>query len=461
MTKNKLKVSYIIIFLTSILTFFLLWLASSDKIKLLYVKNVLKKDIETSYLNSSSLLFWEPDLDLKRFWDAYSIVKKNYYSLDWIKEDDIVDGAIKWMVEALWDKHTEFMNADETKSFNEVLAWDFEWIWAIVEKTDIWVKIDRIIKWSPAKNYWLLKDDIITEANGVDLIDLPLFDAVSHIKWPAWTKVLLKILRVWEKDILEIEVTRNKIKIPSVETEIYDNGQVWYIALNMYWDNSSEEFKAALKEMLDTKWLIIDLRDNWGWYLQSAVEILSEFIENWKVLVSTRYRNSLMDINYRSVNFWEIYEWKIVVLINWNSASASEITAWALKDHSKAVVVWTKSYGKWSVQQPYDLEGGELLKLTIAKWFTPNGKNIDEEGIDPDIEVEFKKEDYDLDTCKEVWRCEESLTQQDFEFYDRQLEAAKEVLNYFISFASVDKAIETYNKKYKDEAVNSGSWVTN
>lgn len=456
MTKNKIKFSHVLIFLTSVLTFFLLWLASSDQIKVFYVKNILKKDIETSYLTSNIDVFWEKDLDLKRFWDVYSLVKKNYYSLDGVKEQDLVDGAIKWMVDALWDKHTEFMNNEETKRFNEVLAWDFEWIWAVVEKTDIWVKIDRIIKWSPAKKYWLLKDDIITEANWTELIDLPLYDAVSHIKWPAWSSVNLKVLRAWEKDILEFDVIRDKIKIPSVESKTFDDWKVWYIALNMFWDNSSEEFKTALNELKNTDGLIIDLRDNGGWYLQSAVEILSEFIENWKVLVSTRYRNSLMNINYKSVNFWEIYEGKIVVLINWNSASASEITAWALKDHDKAIIVWTKSYWKWSVQQPYDLEWGELLKLTIAKWFTPNGKNIDEEWIEPDVEIEFKKQDYDFEECKKAWKCSQDMKKEDFELYDRQLEAAKELLNNFISFASIDKAIELYKDKHKEEFVSGG-----
>ena len=117
-------------------------------------------------------------------------------------------------------------------------------------------------------------------------------DAVWYIKWPAWTKVNLKILRTWESWFLNIEVTRWKIKIPSVETEVFDDINVWYIALNMFWDNSSEEFKQALNSMFDKKGLIIDLRDNWGWYLQSAVEILSNFIDNWEKIVTTKYKNS-------------------------------------------------------------------------------------------------------------------------------------------------------------------------
>lgn len=443
--KNSLKLWQALIFLTSVLTFFLLWLSSSDQIKTWYVKNILKTNITNdSWVYSSN--FWYTDLDLSRFLDAYSVLKKNYYSVEWIKTDKIIDGAIKGMVDSLWDRHSEFLNQEETKWFNEMLSGDFEWIWAFVEQTEIWVLVSRIIKWSPAKEFGVLKDDIIIEANGVDLVGLPLFEAVSHIKWPAWTTVKLKIIRPWEKEILEKEVVRWKIKVPSVESEIYDNN-TWYIALNMYGDSSSEEFKQALNSMKDTDWIIIDLRDNGGWYLQSAVEILSEFIENGEVLVSTKYRNNLFNLDYKSLNFNWIYEWKVVVLINENSASASEITAWALKDHKKAIIVWVKSYGKWSVQEPFDMEGWSLLKLTIAKWFTPNGKNIDHEWIDPDIEVQFKKEDYDFYECKSVWVCDESLEEKDFKFYDRQLEVAKETLVNFIKTWDIKETIGFFNQE--------------
>lgn len=459
MIENKNpKISNIIIFLTSLLTFFLLWVFYSGYIKDLYVKNVLKTDIrDTSYDNNLNLFNWQ-DLDLTRFWEVYDLIKKDYYSLEWIKKQDLVDWAIAWMVDAIWDKHSEFFNTKETKMFNEALNWDFEWIGAVVEKTAIWIKVDRLIKGSPAIKSWLLKDDIIIESNGENLVDLDLYDAVDKIKWPAWTKALLKVLRVWENDILEIEVTREKIQIPSVESRIFEEENIWYISLNMFWNNSSEEFKQALNELKNTDGLIIDLRDNWGWYLQSAVEILSEFIENWKTIVSTRYKNSFMNIDYESVHFWDIYDGKLVVLINGNSASASEITAWALRDYDKAIIVWEKSYGKWSVQEPFELEDWSMVKLTIAKWFTPNWVNIDEQWITPDIEVKFQKQDYDLEACKEAWVCENNMKQDDFKFYDRQLERAKEVIKDFINYFDLDKAVEVYNEKYKIETL---SWAVN
>jgi len=425
--KNKNKVSFSI-FLTSVLTFFALWVFLAEPITNLYVKNIKKSDI--NIFNSE-----KKDLDLTKFFEVYNLLKQNYYSLEWIKKTDLVDWAISGMVDAIWDKHSEFMNSKISKSFNEALSWDFEWIWAVVETTPIWVKIDRILKWSPAKKYWLLKNDIITEANWLKLEWLNIGEAVEIIKWPAKTEVILKILRVWEKEILEKKVIRAKIKIPTVEIKYFDESKnIGYIALNMYWENSSDEFKKALEKMKEKSWIIIDLRDNSGWYLTSAVEILSNFIENWKELVAVKWKSISDNTSYKSAGLWDKYLWKIIVLINWNSASASEITAWALKDYKKAILVWTKSYWKWSVQEPYGFDDWSQVKFTVAKWFTPNWINIDKDWIEPDIKIEFEKEDY---TPKQ-WE------EENFEFYDRQLEEAKKILKEFIELWNIEKVLTKF-----------------
>ena len=442
--KNKFKISFSI-FLTSVLTFFALGVFLAEPIQKVYVKKIMKTDLNLFEIKKQ-------DLDLKKFWEVYSLLKDKYYSLDWVKKQDLVDWAIKWLVDAIWDKHSEFMNTKEAKSFNEALSWDFEWIWAVVETTPIWVKIDRILKGSPAKKYGLLKNDIITEANWNKLEWLNIWEAVEKIKWPAWTKVKLKILRVWEKEILEKEVIRAKIKIPTVETKDFKNNKdIWYIALNMYGQTSSEEFKKALNQMKNKKWIIIDLRDNGGWYLTAAVEILSNFVENWKKLVVVKWKNILENQAYNSAWIGDKYLGKIVILINWNTASASEITAWALHDYKKAILVWEKSYGKWSVQEPFGFSDWSQIKFTIAKWFTPNDINIDKDWIKPDIEVKFKKQDYDLEECKKVWKCDKNMKQEDFKFYDRQLEKAKEVLNNFIKVWDFEKTINKFKEDKKEE----------
>jgi len=433
--KNKNNFArFFIIFLTS----FLLWIIFSFNVGQKINSELLKNTNQGNIMN----ILGESELDLTKFWEVYNLIKFHNYDSEWIKKDELIDSAIKWLVDWLWDKHSQFMTTKETKKFNDVLSWDFEWIWAVVEKNPMWVTIERIIKGSPAKKYWLKAKDIIIKANNTILEWMDLFDAVDKIKWPAGTKVILDIIRWWEANILTIEVIRDKIKIPSIDSKILEGTDIVYIAINMFWEDTSREFKKALDKNMDAEWLIIDLRDNWGGYLQSAVSILSNLVEDDKILVVTKYKDLFSNISYPSINDWNIYEWKIVVLINENSASASEITAWALKDYKKAILVWKKSYGKWSVQKPFDLSDGSMLKLTIAKWFTPNGVNIDHEGIIPDIEVSFEKEDY----TPEEWKEEE------FEPYDRQLEVAKEVLKIFIENDAYKLSIEKYleeNKKYK------------
>nr|MDD3720188.1 S41 family peptidase [Candidatus Gracilibacteria bacterium] len=413
---------FLIIFLTS----FLLGIVFND-----YLTN---KKPTALYEKLNLQTNAKEDLDLSLLWEAYDKVKNEYYSIDGIKKEDLVSGIVRGMVDALGDKHSEYMSPEEKKSFEDTLAGDFEGIGAVVEKVDLGVQVSMIIKGSPAKEAGLLNGDLITKADGVDLKDKNLYDAVKLIKGPAGTKVKLTILRAGEISSFEKEVTRQKITIPSVQSKIFDKENIGYIALNMFGDNTSSEFRDELKEVNDknVKGLIIDLRDNGGGYLQSAVEILSEFIPKGKVLVKTKYKGSLIDNIYYSLNTGETFDKKIVILVNGNTASASEITSGALREYNKAIIVGEKTYGKGSVQEPFELSNGGLLKLTIAKWFTPEGRNIDKDGIDPDIEVLFTKDDYEKN-------------------YDRQLEEAKKVLDSFIKYdalkLSVDKYKESINEK--------------
>jgi carboxyl-terminal processing protease len=372
----------------------------------------------------------EEKMNMQDFWEAYSIIEKDYFSEENVKKEDLVSGAISWMVDALWDRHSEFMNPEITEKFNEALEWDFEGIWAVVEKVPLWVKIERILKWSPAKKYDVRAWDIVIKANSTELEELDIYDSVEAIKWPAGSQVDLTIIRPGEDEILVISVIRQKIHIPSIDQEYFEDENIAYIAINMFWEQTAIEFTKALDEVTNS-WvdgLIIDVRDNGGGYLQSAVQILSEFMPEKNVLVKTRYKDSFFDQSYFSVNDGEVYDKKIVILINENSASASEITAWALREYDKAILIGQKTYGKWSVQQPFDMPDGSLLKLTVAKWFTPEGINIDDEWIMPDIEVEYIDEDYE-------------------NLYDRQLEEAKKLLKMFIEKETIGLAIEEYQKQ--------------
>ena len=410
--------------------------SSKFPIALLFLTSFLLGVFLTLYLTKSDdNILWKTswnELNFSSIEDTYNILKENYYDAETIEKKDLIQWMKKGLVEAMWDRHSEFMTPDEKEKFEEVLSGDFEWIWAVVEKNPIGVEIERILKWSPAKAYWVRAWDIVLEANKHKLDELDLYDAVEKIKWPAGTKVLLKILRAGEQDFLEIEVVREKIKIPSIEEEYFKDENLSYIAVNLFWEETSTEFKKALRNIpKDSKGLIIDLRDNGGGYLQSSVEMLSEFLEKNTPLVETKYKQSEYNTTYYSNNNGNLFDKKIVVLINENSASASEITAGTLRKYNKAIIVGKKSYGKWSVQQPFDLSDGSLLKLTIAKWFIPGWKNIDKEGIEPDIEIDFLDEDYENE-------------------YDRQKEEAKKIVQKFIELDALQLAVD----KYLEQAEN-------
>jgi carboxyl-terminal processing protease len=359
--------------------------------------------------------------------------------------------ATKWLVESLWDKFSEFMPPEENKQFSQALSWDFEWIWAVVDKNEIWVIVDRLIKGSPALKNDIRKWDIIMKANDIDLSKLSLYDAVAKIKWQAGTKVNLVIFRAWEKELLKKEVTREKITIPSVDSKVIEKTNLWYIAINIFWENTASEFNMALEDLKSKKvsWIILDLRDNWGWFLQSAVDILSNFTAKWKLLVTTKYKNSVMNNYYYSDNMWDPYKIPLVVLVNENTASASEITAWALRDYNLAIITGKKSYGKWSVQEPFDLWDGSMLKLTIAKWYTPKDYNIDKQWIKPDIEIDFKKEDLSPKLGNE----------KDFVPYDRQLEESKKILEKFIKIWNIAATVDQYKKENNISNSWSLTWI--
>lgn len=446
--QNKNSNRFLLFFLIFLTSFSLGFYLSENKE--IFVNDPIenpKKNIVDTFLQDKIL---KKDLDLELFWQVYNIVSQNYYSSDEINKTDLQYGVIDGFVKSLWDKFSEFMTPEVTKEFENTLNGDFEGIGAVINKHELWIVVDRVLKGSPALQNGILKGDIVVEANGVDLKELSSTEAVNHIKWPAGTKVTLKIIRSWESDFLIKEIQRDKIKIPSVDTLDMKDEEIGYITLNMFWENTSREFLEMLQSFNNdtVKGIIIDLRDNGGGYLNSAVEILSYFIENGKPLVTTKYKDSILNNSYYSENSGTIFDKKIVVLINENSASASEITAWALKDYNKAILVGEKSYGKGSVQQPFNLSDGSMVKLTIAKWYTPKDYSIDHNGIEPDIKVSFRKEDYTPEPGKE----------EDFVPYDRQLETAKEVLKKFIKLGNIGLVVEEY-KKENPELSQTGSQV--
>lgn len=367
-----------------------------------------------SWLNNIKL--WNSpvnDTKYNKFEILYNQLEEWYFDEEKIDYNDMMENSFKWFVEAINDPYTVYFTVDESDEFHEELEWStgFEWIWAVVTKRDGWVLIEEVYKWSPAMKSWLLPLDIIIEVDSEKTWPMTLTEAVSKIRGPKWTDVILTIFRKKEQEILEITVTRDKITIPSVSHKTYQlTGwiDIWYIELANFGEDTEMLFRKTIDELkkYPLKWIVLDLRWNGWWYLETAVKIASHFIPKWKVVVDAKYRIYPEEI-HESKWYWDLEWFPIVVLIDWLSASASEILAEALRNSVWAKVVWTTSFGKWTIQSMYELEDWTMLKYTIWKWFTSEDINIDEIWVEPDVEIEFDRDSYlsgNLDNQLEMWK---------------------------------------------------------
>lgn len=370
-----------------------------------------------------------------RIENAYEVLEKNYYHFSEARVSDIQDGIIRGFVDSLNDKHSEFLTTEETKEFNTQLGWDLEWIGAVVDAYDNGVVIERVLDDSPAKEAGLTPWDVILSANGQLLRNMKTSEAVKFIRGPANSPVEIVYLKRWVGEENMITIIRRKVAIPSVRHEIFtgvtQTGNIGYIDLSLFWEKSSEEFEKALMSIQESnpRGLILDLRQNgWG-FLDVAVDILSHFFPKDKALVMTKENDPRNNSTLFSHGSPVSLTVPVVVLIDWQSASASEIVAGAFQDYKRGIIVGKTSYGKGSVQQPFPLQDWSELKITVARWFTPYDRGIDGQGIAPDISVGLTFEDY------EKW-------------YDRQLEEAKKVLNTWIQNGSRDETIQTFSHSW-------------
>lgn len=378
---------------------------------LLVVKELIKKQED----NTVSDWTWATEQELSQaaiFDDVYNTLTQSHYNKDTLSETEMMYKAIEWLTQATGDKFTTYFPPVEKKRFSDTLAWRYEWIWAYVEMITPWVlKIISPISGSPSELAWLKAGDIVEKIDKFTLTEKTTLDeAVSKMKWKAWTKVSLTIKRWTETLIFNIE--RAKITLKDVEWKALSN-TTYYMNMRMFWDNVVSDFKTSLedlKKQSNTQKLIIDLRNNPGWYLDAVSEILSYFVPAWKnvaVVKTPTYTENYISKWYTTYDFSKL---KIVILINEWSASASEIMAWTLKDYFPEItLVWEKSYGKWSVQTIKTYYDWSSLKYTIAHWFTWKTEIwINWTWINPDKEVKLDEEkkkqwiDNQLETAKDL-----------------------------------------------------------
>lgn len=332
-------------------------------------------------INSDLLNQVKSNLDSKFvFWKATSTLPT---------EKELEYGMIKGYVDSYKDPYTVFMPPQEAKNFAENVQGSFGGVGMNVGMKDGNIVVIAPLKDSPAMKAGIKAGDVIVKVDGRNMLGESSELAVSLIRGQIDTKVTITVLHPNEKETKDITITRKEIKIPTIDTE-KKNG-VFVIKLYNFSAESGELFNKALNDFVASglKHLVIDLRGNPGGYLESAVNIASFFLDSGKMVVEEKQGKGEITVEHRSKGFAGVpYGTKIVVLVDGGSASASEILAGALKDHKVAKVVGVKSFGKGSVQELVSLSDGSSLKVTIAKWFTPNGVNISESGITPDIKVE-------------------------------------------------------------------------
>lgn len=344
------------------------------------------------------------DVDMDLFWTVWSELKDKYIYIDDLENEGMVYGAIKGMVEALDDPYTVFMTPQEYKEFTASLDGTLQGIGAELTVKDKNLVIVSPLRKSPAEKAGLLTGDIIYKIDNQETNKMTLIDAVMKIRGEKGTTVTLTIIREGIEEPFDVSIVRDSIDIESVTTEKLDNNIV-YLSVNQFNDKTNEEFGKAISELIldEPKGFIIDLRFNGGGYLEIAIDLLSYLLPKDTKAVTITERNKEQEPMYTDGSP-KLLNIPVIVIVNESSASASEIVAGSLQDHKRAVILGVKTFGKGSVQEVENFSDGSSIRMTIAKWSTPNGRDIDHIGLIPDIIVEITDEDIknEYDSQKEA-----------------------------------------------------------
>ncbi len=326
--------------------------------------------------------------ELKVFTEAFSVIKRNY--VDEVKTKDLIYSAIKGMVGSL-DPHSAFMTPEAYKEMQIETKGEFGGIGIQIGIKDNTLTVIAPIEDTPAFRAGIKAGDKIIKINGEPTAGMTLMEAVNKMRGPKGTKVTITIMREGWKSPQDFTLTRDIIHVKSVKSKVIEKG-IGYIKITQFQEQTANDLSLALRELVEKEKvnsLILDLRNNSGGLLQSAVEVVDQFIEPGKLVVSIKGRRG-EKTEYFTEGLRPHYKLPLVVLVNHGSASASEIVAGALKDHRRAITLGTTTFGKGSVQNIIPLSDGSGLRLTTAKYYTPNGISIHKEGITPDIVVRLE-----------------------------------------------------------------------
>lgn len=356
------------------------------------------KFIPLGFKNGNVIVTREQYNDLAEYWKLFTVRQRLYDYYDGaIKEEDLLNGAVKGMTSALGDPYTVYWDKKEYSDFNTEMAGNYSGIGVTVTNKDGKITIVNVSQDSPAKKAGIIVNDEILKVNGVQLSGKEIDKAVSLMRGINGTNVTVTFYRE-NKGTFDAVLKRAKLDVPTVTGEILsENKKIGYIQVSMFGEKTGDEFKKEIKTLQSkrAKGLIIDLRDNGGGSLDECVKMVSNFIPKGKVIVSTidKYKK---EKKYNSKGGIAI-GMPLVILVNGNTASASEIFSGAIRDYKLGTIIGTKTFGKGIVQSVIDEKllgfgDGTALKVTVSKYYTPDGENIHGKGITPDIKVEYPKE---------------------------------------------------------------------
>ena len=352
--------------------------------------NKLRLNINPEYIHQTELPdLFESDL-IQQVW---TIIQNDYVDSENIDQDDLYYSALRGFVNGVGDPYTVFLDPPTTEEFEIQINGEFEGIGAEIAIRDGFTTIVSPIDSSPAERAGLQAGDKIISVDGVEVIGESIDEVARKIRGPRGTEVTLLVVRA-EEDPFDVVIIRDVIELKSVRWDLRDD-QILYVELNTFGSDTMTLVKKMINEVKNKqiKGIVLDMRNNPGGLLNVAIDVSSLWLDG-SVVVKEKFGDGSEEI-HESSNGTVFADIPTMILINQGSASGSEIVAGALQDHEVAKLIGKKTFGKGSVQVLKTLPDGSAVKVTVAKWLTPKDRVIDGEGIEPDYEVEYTKEDVD------------------------------------------------------------------
>lgn len=359
---------------------------TSTEVIILMIVGILAGSVSTIIVYSCGSKYVKVDSNLQTLITTYNNIVENYY--DDVDTNKVIDGAVSGMLKAVDDPYTTYMDSTTYSNFNINLAGSYTGLGVEVSEIDSKLTIAGIFKDSPAADVGLKLGDIIKSIDDKDSTSMSSSDFATYIKESENTTFKIVVERDGKEMSFNIE--KKTITLKSVSSKVYtkDDKKIGYIYISIFASNTYSQFASELKSLTDQNIdsLIVDLRDNSGGELAGASNIISLFLNNDKIMYKTETKGKIDDF-YSTGTSDATYP--IVVLVNGNSASASEVLTASLQENLSATVIGENTYGKGTVQELVNMPNGEQYKITTKKWLTPNGNWINETGIKPDVEVKL------------------------------------------------------------------------